>query len=64
MNLYSEIRKGTNESFGASRIGWADIQAYEAVTGQKLTRKELRAITCLDDEYIAFMAEQNRKRQQ
>lgn len=52
MFLTLHARRGSS-GFGASRITFADLDAFQRVTGRRLASWEVEAIMRADDEFIA-----------
>jgi hypothetical protein len=61
-NLYNEIRKGVNESFGPARIDWNDFTAWQQVMKTILRIWEIKILMRLDDEYMTFKAKKSREK--
>jgi hypothetical protein len=59
-DLHLTRRSGLN---GSERLGFADLQAWQIVTGLRHEPWEVRAIFRLDNEFMAFQAREAAKRQ-
>lgn len=54
---FFDVRQGASQGFDGASLSWRDIEAYQNVTGSRLTAWEAEAIMAMDGALRAGLAE-------